>query len=163
MTLNREERVFCGKYKELCELSHPKSENDLLRISIILRLLLNEGLWHHANRRPQLDVKYKIKEIPQELQDEILSIIDSAKLLMNDASFLSPEIGFPENIKEIPTSEFLALVVHKARWRSGCELDIEEMDLTTITVREVISYGANILGGAHVGKPKKKIERSLFC
>ena len=157
--------MFCGKYEELCELANPKNEYDLLKISGILRHILNEGLYKHANKRTMLDIQFQIIEIPQDLKDELLTIIDSEKLLENDVSFLSPEIGNQKYLKKIAPSDFLNLVaqrvkdttdVDKEREIAKDETDIGEIEPTSITVREVISYGANILGGVHTGKPQKK-------
>lgn len=165
MTLTREEKVFCGKYEELCELANPQSEYDLLKISGILRHILNEGLYVHANKRTKMDIQFQIIEIPQDLQDELLTIIDSEKLLWNDVSFLSPEIGNQKYLKKLAPSDFLNLIAQRVKdttdfkeehEKTKDETDNGEIQPTAITVREVISYGANILGGIHTGKPKGK-------
>lgn len=153
MTLTREERVFCGKYEELGELANPKNEYDLLKISGILRHTLNDGLFYHANKRTKLDIQFQIIEIPQDLKNELLTIIDSKKLLINDVPFSSPEIGNHKHLKTISPSDFLKLIAQRVKDETDSDEDIE---ITSITVREVISYGANILGGIHTGKPKSK-------
>lgn len=163
MTLTREERVFCGKYEELCELADPKSEKDLLKISGILRHILNDGLFHHANKRTKLDLNFQIIETPQENINEFIKIIDSEKLIWNDVTLRVPENGRQENVKNITPSDFLKLVVQIVKDTTDIveegemekdETDIDEVEPTSITVREVISYGANILGGVHTGKPR---------
>jgi len=144
MGLNGVEKRFCQWYNRLLELSEPSSEFDLVQISGILRLLMNEGLWFRANERPNLDIKFRIIEIPQDLLAELSELLGPT-VIRNNVSFidLSMGIGNPNWQKDISPSHFLKLIAQIVRD-------------SPVTIREVISYGANIQGGVHVGKPQGK-------
>ena len=149
MTLNRSEWVFCAKYKDLCDLAASRDEYDLIKTSALLRHLINEGLYRQANERTKLDIQFQIVEIAQELQNEISSIIGDKIILQNDVMFLSPEMLDHANSKKISPSDFLKLIAQKVNGGTN-----EKPQIKSITVKETISYGANILGGVHTGKPQ---------
>lgn len=143
MGLNRVETRFCQWYNRLLELSKPSREFDLVQMSGILRLLMNESLWLRANERPNLDIKFCIIEVPQDLMAELSELLGPT-IIRNDVSFIDPSrgIGNPKYKKDISPFDFLKLTA-------------QIVDDSPVTVKEVISYGAHIQGGIHVGKPQR--------
>lgn len=144
MNLNRTELRFCQWYNRLVELSEPSSEFDLVQMSGVLRLLMNEGLWYHANERPNLEIKFRIIEIPRESLQKLAELL-YPMIIRNDVSFIDPSLGIgnPDWLKEVSPSDFLKLTA-------------QIVNEKPVSIREVISYGANIQGGVHVGKPQNK-------
>ena len=132
-------RLFLNALGELEQKVASREEYDILAISRLLRLLLNDEqpLVHHVNRTHRSRLRFQCTE-PYILNVPGLPIPTT----MSSQDGFDPETSIPGNRRvEVDLAGLLAQVVavHEGR---------------KLSVLDVIKYEANVAGGVHAGEPR---------
>lgn len=143
MTLVSDEQRFVWDINDLQEITHNPQPRNLLAASGILRRLLldDEALLHKVARGRDFKAKFVVfgNEVDPALESKVLSIPGPQFQLTNPA--FNQTSGGPK--RHLDLDKFL-------RER------IAYMGTKPITVKELVNYTANVGGGVHQGKPRKR-------
>jgi len=147
MRLSQDEILFLEKYQDLLDLTSSLTKYNCLRISSILRQLLLDKMpfIDRVNRKWRFKIKYKIYDPPY-----IHEYLEDPNIIMfSRPNGLCPDEDSDSNyIYEISLKKFLSIKINK-------------LENQFVTIKDVIKYSANVLGGVHRRDPKLNNEDEL--
>jgi len=115
----------------------------ILRASGELRLLLLEGLLNRVNRERRLEIRFRVCDVMNSAYTQL--ILSDNPSFYSAVDALDPEMEVPPGLQSdpavLPLDRFLALPVVKVQDRFA-------------TIRDIITYAANVSGGVHLGEPR---------
>lgn len=135
----QEEHIFLESIRDIDNRISYRDRYNIIKAAGILRLILTDGLLDKVNRR----FKYKV----------VFRIIDNSI-----EPPISPDLHWvqvsPESIPSVKTIE-----VNKDNFLSTTVFKSPNINAT---VKDVILYCSNVLGGVHFGDPQKKGQEMLL-
>jgi|SRR5438132_8135897 len=145
MSAREDAWLFVRVCRDLEKRLRSVDEYEVLKSSGLLRqLLLDDApLVHRANKNYKLDIEFEITDFQPPTSDQ------RKILLWNIADGLDPQTCRPgRGNRKVRLEDFLRLVV----LRSGD---------TSFTIKDLIKFEANVMGGIHAGSPRTETEQHL--
>jgi hypothetical protein len=126
-------QVFIYKYEKLCEMLKDGPEVQLLDIAAILRHLLvdKQTLYEVINQEYRLPIRFKVSRSASETAQEYPMCETKDILVFSDITW--PQVA---PLKEVKKDDFL-------------DFDLLLLEETKFTVKHIIKFCANQLGGIH--------------
>jgi hypothetical protein len=143
--MTERDRLFLQTLDDLSRRVDAQDPYEILGASALIRKLLldSEPLIDQVNRQHRLKLRFRVglpRGLPPGLPEPVV---------WTKQDGLDPEAGVPgTTVQEMTRDQFLATPVLKVRGRQ-------------YTVREVILFEANIMGGVHAGSAKEEQEQVL--